>query len=508
MTDPNIGRRLADRYQLVELLGQGAMGRVYGAKDVLLGGVSVAVKFLAQTLLNQRMRHRFEREAMTCALLSQRIIHIVRVTDYGVDEDEVPYYVMEYLQGESLNLLINHKILTLPRFLSLTRQICLGLQCAHEGISIDGEICPIIHRDIKPSNILVCQDNSFGELVKILDFGIAKTLQADSDQTNCFMGTLAYSSPEQMEGRELDGRSDIYSLGVMMFQMLTGTMPLRADTHTFGGWYKVHHYQPPRTFADANSKITVPKVLENLVMSCLAKSPSDRPQSISELLKALETLEKRYGPGRKMAKELESILEDKRRKREKPTPSRTPEEICRLASWPSDKPIAEIVFPYSFRTTKEILATLWVMLKKEEIQKRLFCTRYNQFLFLPAPHPTVLWITVLYNRVHGPRWLTYYLDLKSLQGQQTARLLGQAKQYRLLFFAKEEPQRCVDIQLLAIAPAQCRMLLEWATIAQMSPPTHNFSLSKSQLKAELEKLKPQIEMKLESLYRDESDLAG
>jgi serine/threonine-protein kinase len=209
-----------------------------------------------------------------------------------------------------------------------------------------------------------------------------------------------------------------------------------------------------------------------------------------------------------MAKELESILEDKRRKREKPTPSRTPEEICRLASWPSDKPIAEIVFPYSFRTTKEILATLWVMLKKEEIQKRLFCTRYNQFLFLPAPHPTVLWITVLYNRVHGPRWLTYYLDLKSLQGQQTARLLGQAKQYRLLFFAKEEPQRCVDIQLLAIAPAQCRMLLEWATIAQMSPPTHNFSLSKSQLKAELEKLKPQIEMKLESLYRDESDLAG
>ncbi|BAU43964.1 Serine/threonine-protein kinase A [Leptolyngbya sp. O-77] len=99
-SDPNIGRILQNRYQLVGLLGQGAMGKVYKAENNLLGGVPVAVKFLSQTLLNQKMRDRFMREATTCALLGQRSMHIVKVTDYGVDEDEIPYYVMEYLQGQ------------------------------------------------------------------------------------------------------------------------------------------------------------------------------------------------------------------------------------------------------------------------------------------------------------------------------------------------------------------------------------------------------------------------
>jgi serine/threonine-protein kinase len=213
MTDLNIGRLLSNRYRLIELVGKGAMGRVYRAEDVLLGGV-IAVKFLSQALLNSKMRERFKIEARTCAQLGQKSIHIVRVTDYNVTEDDIPFYVMEYLQGESLGEVINAQPLPLPRFLSLARQICLGLQCAHQGILINGEVCPIIHRDIKPSNILVSQDTSLGELVKILDFGISKLLQADSGQTSSYMGTLAYSSPEQMEGRELDSRSDLYSLGI------------------------------------------------------------------------------------------------------------------------------------------------------------------------------------------------------------------------------------------------------------------------------------------------------
>ena len=122
--------------------------------------------------------------------------------------------------------MIRKQHLSLPRFLSMARQIGLGLQCAHNGILVDGTICPIIHRDVKPSNMLVIQDPSFGELVKVLDFGIAKLLLSDGDHTKFYLGTLAYSSPEQMEGKELDNRSDIYSLGVMMFEMLTGKMPL------------------------------------------------------------------------------------------------------------------------------------------------------------------------------------------------------------------------------------------------------------------------------------------
>jgi serine/threonine-protein kinase len=477
------------------------MGRVYGAKDVLLGDVPAAVKFLAQTLLNENMRDRFEREAKTCAQLGQRSMHIVRVSDYGVDEDEVPYYVMEYLRGESLSSLISKQPISLPRFLSLSRQICKGLQCAHQGIKIDGENYPIVHRDIKPSNIMVVQDESFGELAKILDFGIAKILQEDSDQTNCFMGTLAYSSPEQMEGQELDPRSDIYSLGVMMFQMITGKMPIHADTHTFGGWYKAHHYQPPRSFAEANSNVKLPKILEALIMRCLSKDREERPQNIAEILRSLEPLEERYGAGRRVGERLKEVLGKVPVTKAPKAPSiMTPEEICQFASWPSTKPIAEIVFSTPMRTTREMLATLWVMLRQSEIEKRIICTRYNYFLYLPSPHPAVLWLTVLYTREHGPRWLPSYLDLKSSQGQQMARLLSQSGQYRILMFPKEAPQRCINVQTVSIVPAQCKLLMEWATMAQMSPKTNLFSQSKSQLKAELEKLKPTIEMKLESLY--------
>ena len=243
MSDPNIGRLLSKRYELQEIIGTGAMGRVYRAKDILLGGVPVAVKFLALSTQNQNLRvqERFEQEAKTCAILGQKSIHIVRVMDYGVDENNTPFYVMEYLQGSSLSNLIRHQPLSLPRFLNLVRQICLGLQCAHNGIFVEGKICPIIHRDIKPSNMVVIQDHSFGELVKVLDFGIAKLLHADSNYTDYYLGTLAYSSPEQIDGQELDNRADIYSLGVMMFEMLTSKIPLVASTDSFGAWYKGHH---------------------------------------------------------------------------------------------------------------------------------------------------------------------------------------------------------------------------------------------------------------------------
>lgn len=506
MTDPNIGRILRNRYQLARLLGQGSMGRVYGADDVMLGGVPVAIKFLSQTLLNRKMRSRFEREAKTCAQLGQRSIHIVRVMDYGVDEDDIPFYVMEYLKGENLSDIIGRQPLSLPRFLSLSRQISLGLQCAHEGIQIDGEQYPIVHRDIKPSNILVSQNDSMGELVKILDFGIAKVLEAESSQTSCFMGTLAYSSPEQMEGRELDARSDIYSFGVMMFQMLTGRMPLYADTHSFGGWYKAHHFQPPRSFETVNSSIKIPKALETLVMSCLSKAVEDRPQSMREVLTAFEPLEERYGTGRQIAQRIGVSLSRMTVSPSEQDPKQlSADDACRIAVWPSSMPIAEIVFPKPLPSSEGLIPTLWVMLPMREIQKRMRCTRYNQFLFLEAPHPMVLWLTVLYNREHEPRWLPCYLDLKTPQAQQMAHLLGKIGQYRILFFAQENPKHCFTLQTSTIAPAQRKLLQDWVAMGKMSRATSNPSLSKDYLKGALEEIKPQILMKLETLYATTED---
>jgi len=506
MSDPNLGRVLNKRYQLIELLGQGSMGRVYAARDTLLGGVPVAIKFLSQTLLNQKMRDRFEREATTCALLGQRSIHIIRVSDYGIDEDGIPFYVMEYLKGHSLSEIIVQSPLRLPRFLNISRQICLGLQTAHQGIPVDGKLCPIVHRDIKPSNILITQNDSLGELAKVLDFGIAKTLQSDANQTNCFMGTLAYSSPEQMEGQELDGRSDIYSMGVMMYQMLTGKMPINADTHTFGSWYRAHHQNHPRSFADANSTARIPKVLENLIMSCLAKEPRDRPQSAADIIKALEPLEQRFGTGREIGKRIEAVL-SKVPVTDKPASAKllAPDEICRLTSWPKDKPLGDITFPQIIPTSQETLASLWVMFSQEEIERRRVCTRHNQFLFAPAPHPALLWLTTLYNPLYGPRWLPSYLDMKTGFGQKMIRLLADSGKYQILFFSKEEPQKCANVLMATIAPAQCKLMKNWATMAQMAPASNTFAITKNQLKQALEDLKPKILMTLESLYDTSSD---
>lgn len=507
-SDPNIGRTLVNRYQLVELVGKGAMGQVYLAKDVRVGGVSVAVKLLSQALLNKKMRDRFEREATTSALLGQNSMHIVRVTDYGLSDD-IPFYVMEYLQGESLGEIVREQRLPVPRFLKLTRQICSGLQCAHEGIQKNGKTIPIVHRDIKPSNILVSKDQTLGELVKILDFGIAKLLQEDAGMTNCFMGTLAYSSPEQMEGKELTNCSDLYSLGVMMFQMLTGQMPLQAETHTFGGWYQAHYYQKPRTFDAVDPSLGLPKALEDLVLRCLAKDPKDRPQSANEILNALAALDRSYSPPQSSPP---PIVEPPKNQLVPVEPTRpdlpTPDELCRLQSWPKNKPLAQIVFPQVIQSNRQSLATLWAMLSKREIEQRQFNRFFNKlyknFLCSMAPHPMVLWLTVLYNKEQGPRWLRCYLDLKSAKGQEIARLLGETGSYQLLFFTLEEPHTCAQVMTVTLNPEQCRKLQDWANSSRTMPATQP-ALSKNLLKQEFEKLQPQIMIKLES---DSTDSSG
>ncbi|MEA5452351.1 serine/threonine-protein kinase [Leptolyngbya sp. CCNP1308] len=506
MADSNLGCKLANRYELLEPIGQGSMGRVYLAEDLLLGSVKVAIKLLSQTLPGEKMRERFMQEAMTCAQLGQKSIHVVRVTDYGVSDEGVPFYVMEYLQGQSLSHLINLQPLPIPRFLGLIRQICLGLQSAHEGIILktQPEPVPIIHRDIKPSNIMIVQDPTLGELAKILDFGIAKLMQVDSDQTNCFMGTLAYASPEQMEGRDLDSRSDIYSLGVMMFQMLTGHLPLRASSHTFGGWYKVHQTQSPKRMGEVASGIKVPKLLEDLVMSCMVKPVEDRPQSTQEILQILEPLQARYVNGFRISQRIGTTLNRVPVTRQ-PTATEAlkDDQVCKLTVWPSTKPVAEIVFPHPLPTSQGPLATLWAMMPEAEINRRLVSTRYNTFICTMAPHPMMLWLTVLYSSTHGARWLPCYLDLKTALGQDMAGLLGKTGSYKLLLFALENPRPCAHVLSCNVSDPQRSLLQEWALTARSRPSTGAIATSRDLLRNELQtKLKAKVLQKLESIYVD------
>ena len=509
--DPNHGRLLANRYQLSELVGEGAMGRVYRARDTVLGGVTVAIKFLSQTLLNDNMRERFEREATISALLGEKSIHVVRVKDYGVDINNIPFYVMEFLSGESVNDVIRYQPLSLSRFLTLTRHVCLGLESAHQGIYFNGELCRIIHRDIKPSNIIVLQDPTLGEVAKILDFGIAKLIQASASQTQSFMGTLAYCSPEQMEGKELDNRSDIYSLGVMMYEMLTMDMPLLPQNSSFGGWYQAHHTFKPEPFSP---KLNLPSELQSLVFRCLEKEREKRPQTVREILQILENLPKNseqepylQDTTQEIPENFQAtIVEDTTLKAES---NSSVTEFCWQTSWPKDKPQRKIVFADLLATPLGEVPVLSVMLDKQDILNRISNIRYNQFLFLNHPHPMLLWITLLHHPEHGPRWLPCYLDLKSQKGQKLSRTLAEVGKYRILFFALNEPQQCQHIASSTINQHNCSMLQKWANMSQVTKSLGNVKVAKKILKKELAKLKPAILTRVEaSDINDSSDISG
>lgn len=497
--DRNEGRLLANRYRIIELVGKGAMGQVYRAEDTVLGDLTVAIKFVAQAVLNERRRNRFEQEATICALLGEKSIHVVQVRDYGVDEYDVPFYAMEFLQGKGLNELIKHRPLSLRRFLRLARQTCLGLQCAHKGIFFKGELCPIIHRDIKPSNLLIVQDSTLGELVKILDFGIAKLIQANNDQTHSFQGTLAYCSPEQMEGKELDNRSDIYSLGVMMYEMLTGEMPVLPENNSFGAWYQAHRYYFPEPMRES---LKVPQLVQDLIMQCLAKERDERPQTMDDILQAFADIEEEADQSQSSLDEVSTTSLDYGGTRPTQSATASDDHYYLNAAWPSDKPRQKIVFPRLINSSKGAFPSLWVMLEKQDIENRLLSTRYNQFLFIMSPHPMVLWITALHNSEHGTRWLPCYLDLKTSMGQRTAKALGELGFYRILFFALESSDTCDHVLTSTIASAQRKKLHDWAKSSQSWESHASPQMSKQLLRREFESIKPKIQFKLESLGTD------
>ncbi len=501
---------LSNRYQIKELIGTGGMAQVFLADDVLLGGVEVAIKFLSQTLAETQLREDFAREARTCAALSQKSLHIVRVTDYGVNEHGKPFYVMEYLRGKGLKDLFPTP---LPLFLALSKQICLGLQSAHQGIKIDGKIRPVVHRDIKPANIWVTPDPIFGQLVKILDFGIAKFLNSSGTivTTKGFFGTLPYCSPEQMDGSELDSRSDIYSLGVMMFEMLTNKKPWKPETETFGAWYKAHHFQAPRTIAEVNPHLKVPPELNNLIVACLAKKAGDRPQNLGEILKVIESLQVPDVPVPPSIQAQSSapatfplpatvIHPPNQSESNSATNSSlgtSIEQACWQLRWPDNKPKKEIVFPQLLE--QPAVTSLMLMMSRAEITNRTRSSLCNDFLFVASPHPMLLWLTVMYSPQHGPKWLPCYLDLQNRSLQAIVEALAANERYPIALFTLEAPHFCANVISSRISSAQRQMLKNWIALSQSTPPSNQAQLSKNLLMREYKQLQSRILQHLESV---------
>lgn len=301
-SDAWIGRSIGDRqrYRLDRRIGAGGMGDVFLAMDTLLGK-QVALKLLKDTLVKSLdLKKRFEREVAVCAALKSD--HIVEVSDYGVTAEGFPFYVMEYLRGQSLGqLLRQQRQLSVERTVNIITQVCDGLSLAHEGVTLWREKATIkehiqvVHRDLKPDNIFLVP-TTLGELVKILDFGIAKIREDRVEYTqltNMFLGTFHYAAPEQIEvEKDIDGRADIYSLGIILYEMLSGTDPFGLGLNTRSinqmSWALAHTTKPVKPLRSQPSLSNLSPVLEAVVLRCLNKAPSDRFTSINDLKIALQ----------------------------------------------------------------------------------------------------------------------------------------------------------------------------------------------------------------------------
>ena len=283
--DPLIGRVFDGKYRLDERLGGGGMGTVYRATHMLIER-TVAVKVLSQRFVgDETAQQRFRREARA----SGRVQHpnAVTVNDFGATDDGWLYIVMELLEGQTLrDLLAREAPLDPARAVSFMLQACGAVSAAHEA--------GLIHRDLKPANIFIEQRPNLAAVVKVLDFGVAKFAIEEHDddyntltQVGAIIGTPRYMSPEQCTGAApLTPASDVYSLGILLYEMLTGAVPFTADTPLAVALKQVS--EPPRPPSEVVSSI--PAELERVVLHALAKDPRARPASADEFRRELHAV--------------------------------------------------------------------------------------------------------------------------------------------------------------------------------------------------------------------------
>jgi serine/threonine-protein kinase len=283
--DPLLGRTLPGGYRVTHLVGVGGMGRVYCAEQVALGR-TVAVKVVHPSLADEELTSaRFLNEARAASRLSHP--NSVAIFDFGRTDDGRPYIVMEYLRGRDLGrVAADEGPLPLARLVGILRQSLGALEEAHA--------LGIVHRDLKPDNIVLEPLRSGLDFVKVVDFGLAKILQEDAPtkggaaltRPGLVCGTPEYMSPEQSRGDALDGRSDLYSLGVVLFELLVGRVPFIADTAT--KTLLMHLMEPPPDPRQAAPDRAIPAPFAELTLRALAKSCDDRFESAREFSDALE----------------------------------------------------------------------------------------------------------------------------------------------------------------------------------------------------------------------------
>jgi serine/threonine protein kinase len=280
--DPLVGKVLCGRFRIVRLLARGGMGKVFEAIQEPLGR-QVALKVLDIHGGGDEFRQRFFKEAATCAKLSHP--HTVRIYDYGQTDDGIFFIAMEYLQGRTLHdLLVAEAPLDPLRAIRIFRGMCGALAEAHDT--------GIIHRDLKPANVYLTDHGDSGDFVKVIDFGLVKEMGVESElsRTGNVLGSPLYMSPEQVHGTDVDPRTDVYAVGLMMFTALMGKTAFKRGNPLAVLMAQVQ--KAPPSFAEANPSVQVSGALEWIVQTCIEKPVDKRFMSMHELLRALKAAEK------------------------------------------------------------------------------------------------------------------------------------------------------------------------------------------------------------------------
>ena len=266
------GQIINERYEIIKSIGEGGMANVYLAQDKILNR-KVAIKVLRGDLANdEKFIRRFQREAIAASSLSHKTI----VEMYDVGEDNGTYYiVMEYVEGRTLKQLLKKRgNLTIPEVIDIMTQLTEGIAHAHDSY--------IIHRDLKPQNIMISDDGA----IKITDFGIAMALNSTQlTQTNSVMGSVHYLPPEQASGKGSSTKSDIYSMGILMFELLTGKLPFKGDNAVEIALK--HMKDPLPSIRKINPEI--PQSIENIIIKATAKNPNNRYNNVREMNKDIKT---------------------------------------------------------------------------------------------------------------------------------------------------------------------------------------------------------------------------
>jgi serine/threonine-protein kinase len=278
--DAALGRTIAGKYEIKELIGEGAMGRVYEARQTALDKL-VAIKLLHKHLANDpKVAKRFHREARAASRLSHpSSMHIL---DFGQDEDGTLYIAMELLDGDDLLAVIEDEApLTPLRIYAILKQVLSALDAAHHA--------GIIHRDLKPENVVVAQSSDGHEHVKVCDFGIAKIQEAEGGSmitvSGFVCGTPEYMAPEQARGEILDKRADIYAAGCMLYQMMTAKLPFTAESAL--GIITKHLTEKPMPPRERRPEWKIPASMQAVCLKAMAKEPDDRYQDAPSMSEAL-----------------------------------------------------------------------------------------------------------------------------------------------------------------------------------------------------------------------------